>query len=152
MHWRPTCPRRGSELSGAPDGSPSAPGRERGTGGSARRGRRYRPPGHFSGRASELPGWGLVSTYNGGYPADQTWMDDVIFAIELKPNGRVVRLAHTQSLYDENVEQDYWAEPHVSVNHNFTRVIFTSNWGRTGTEEVDMYMILLPDHWIETLP
>lgn len=107
---------------------------------------------HFSGRASELPGWGLVSTYNGGYPGDQTWMDDVIFAIELKPNGRVVRLAHTQSLYDENVEQDYWAEPHVSVNHNFTRVIFTSNWGRTGTEEVDMYMIVLPDQWIETLP
>lgn len=107
---------------------------------------------HFSGRASGLPGWGLVSTYNGGYPEDLTWMDDVIFAIELKANGRVVRLAHTQSVYNEDVEQDYWAEPHVTVNHNFTRILFTSNWGRTGTEQVDMYMIVLPDDWIGSLP
>jgi hypothetical protein len=107
---------------------------------------------HFSGRASDRPGWGLVSTYEGGHPTDFTWMDDVIFAVELKENGRVVRLAHTQSLYDENMEQDYWAEPHVSVNRDFTRVVFTSNWGRTGTEEVDMYMIVLPDNWPDLLP
>jgi hypothetical protein len=64
---------------------------------------------HFSGRSSDYPGWGLVSTYNGGYPTDHTWMDDSIFAVELKEGGRVVRLAHTHSLYDENIEQDYWA-------------------------------------------
>jgi hypothetical protein len=107
---------------------------------------------HFSGRAFDSPGWALVSTYNGGYPTDHTWMDDVIIAVELKANGRVVRLAHTQSLYDDNMEQDYWAEPHVSVNQDFTRVVFTSNWGRTGTEEVDMYMIVLPQGWLDRLP
>jgi hypothetical protein len=107
---------------------------------------------HFSGRASDMPGWGLVSTYNGGHPNDFTWMDDSIFAVELKAGGRVVRLAHTHSLYDEDMEQDYWAEPHVSVNRDFTRIIFTSNWGRTGTEEVDMYMIDLPEDWPEMLP
>lgn len=107
---------------------------------------------HFSGRASNYPGWGLVSTYNGGHPTDYTWMDDSVFAVEMKKGGRVVRLAHTHSLYDEDMEQDYWAEPHVSVNQDFTRVIFTSNWGRTGTEEVDMYMIVLPENWAETLP
>jgi len=107
---------------------------------------------HFSGRSSNQPGWGLVSTYNGGYPTDYTWVDDSIFAVEVKEEGRVVRLAHTQSLYDENIEKDYWAEPHVSVNPDFTKIIFTSNWGRTGTEEVDMYMIVLPDNWIELLP
>ncbi|MCJ7626591.1 MAG: hypothetical protein MUO76_24120 [Anaerolineaceae bacterium] len=107
---------------------------------------------HFSGRAFDSPGWALASTYNGGYPTDHTWMDDVIIAIELKADGRVVRLAHTQSLYDENMEQDYWAEPHVSVNMDFTRVVFTSNWGRTGTEEVDMYMMVLPEGWLDRLP
>jgi hypothetical protein len=107
---------------------------------------------HFSGRASDLPGWGLVSTYNGGHPTDFTWMDDSIFAVELKEHGRVVRLAHTHSLYDEDIEQDYWAEPHASVNQNFTRILFTSNWGRTGTEEVDMYMIVLPENWVDLLP
>ena len=107
---------------------------------------------HFSGRASNFPGWGLVSTYNGGYPDDFTWMDDAVFAVELKENGRVIRLAHTQSLYDETNEKDYWAEPHASVNHDFTRVVFTTNWGRTGTEEVDLYLILLPDHWTTLVP
>ncbi len=97
---------------------------------------------HFSGRASETPGWGLVSTYNGGHPTDSTWMDDSIFALELKENGRVVRLAHTHSRYNEDMEKDYWAEPHASTNQDFTRILFTSNWERSGTEEVELYMIV----------
>ena len=99
---------------------------------------------HFSGRAFQRPGWALVSTYNGSHPTDATWMDDQVFAVELKSGGRVVRLAHTHSVYDESQEQDYWAEPHASVNADLTRVVFTSNWGRSGTEEVEMYLIELP--------
>jgi len=102
---------------------------------------------HFSGRAFRRPGWALVSTYSGGHPTDYTWMDDQVFAVELEPDGRVVRLAHTHSLVDENQEHDYWAEPHVSVNPDFTRIVFTSNWGRSGTEEVEMFMIELPSDW-----
>jgi len=105
---------------------------------------------HFSGLAFQLPGWALVSTYDGD-PDAYTWMDDQVFAIELKPGGRVVRLAHTHSLVDENQEHDYWAEPHASVNPDFTRILFTSNWGRSGTEEVDAYLIELPSGWIEEL-
>ena len=106
---------------------------------------------HFSGRAFQFPGWALVSTY-GGDPVSYTWMDNQVFALELKPGGHVVRLAHTHSLVDENQEHDYWAEPHASVNQDFTRVLFTSNWGRSGTEEVDMFMIELVPDWIEQLP
>jgi hypothetical protein len=102
---------------------------------------------HFSGRAFGRPGWALVSTYSGGHPTDYTWMDDQVFAVELKPGGRVVRLAHTHSLVDEDQEHDYWAEPHASVNPDFTRVVFTSNWGRSGTGEVEMFMIGLPSDW-----
>jgi hypothetical protein len=69
--------------------------------------------------------------------------------MELKPNGRVVRLAHTHSLVDESQEHDYWAEPHGSVNRDFTRVLFTSNWGRSGTGEVEMFMISLAPGWLE---
>lgn len=97
---------------------------------------------HFSGQAFRSPGWILVSTSNGAQPSS-TWMDDQIFAVELVKNGRVVRLAHTHSVYNENIEHDYWAEPHASVNRDFTQIVFTSNWGRTGTDEVDMYMIKL---------
>lgn len=101
---------------------------------------------HFSGNAYQLPGWVLVSTSNGNQPS-ATWMDDQVFALELKQGGRVVRLAHTHSLVDESQEHDYWAEPHASVNQDFTRILFTSNWGRSGTGEVDMYLIELPPDW-----
>jgi hypothetical protein len=107
---------------------------------------------HFSGRAFDRPGWALVSTYNGGHPTDYTWMDDSVFAVELKAGGRVVRLAHTHSLVDESQEHDYWAEPHASVNPDFTRVLFTSNWGRSGTGEVEMFMITLPSDWSGAVP
>ncbi len=106
---------------------------------------------HFSGRASHLPGWALVSTHSGGHPQDFTWMDDDVFAIELKAGGRVARLAHTHSLVDENQEHDYWAEPQASASPDFTRVVFTSNWGRSGTDQVEMFMIALPPGWPEML-
>ncbi len=107
---------------------------------------------HYSGLAYEQPGWGLVSTHSGGYPEAYTWMDDVVFAVELKAGGRVVRLAHTHSLVDEDMEHDYWAEPQASVNQDFSKVLFTSNWGRSGSEEVEMFLIELPPAWLESLP
>lgn len=110
---------------------------------------------HISGRALERPGWAVVSTYSGAQPAAM-WMDDQVFVIELKPDGRVVRLAHTRSLFAEGPvgygEKDYWAEPHASTNRDLTRILFTSNWGEAGTELVDMYQIILPSDWTEALP
>jgi hypothetical protein len=106
---------------------------------------------HFSGRASRRPGWALVSTY-GERTESQTWMDDQVFAVELKPGGRVVRLAHTRSRVDPKQEHDYWAEPHGTVNRDFTRVLFTTNWGRSGTEKVDVMLIDLSADWPDRLP
>jgi len=106
---------------------------------------------HFSGRAFLLPGWALVSTHDGN-PTAYTWMDDQVFAVELKPGGRVIRLGHTHSLVDEDQEHDYMAEPHASVNLDFTKILFTSNWGRSGTGEVDMFLIQLPLDWFNQIP
>ena len=50
---------------------------------------------------------------------------------------------------DGNQEHDYWAEPHASVNPDFTRVVFTSNWGCSGAGEVEMFMIELAPDWTE---
>ena len=61
--------------------------------------------------------------------------------------GRIVHLAHTHSLVDETQEQDYWAEPHASANRDLTRVLFTTNWNRSGTDQVEMFMIALPQGW-----
>lgn len=106
---------------------------------------------HISGQGYQLPGWALISTY-GGDPSAHTWMDNQVFAIELKTGGRAVRLAHTHSLVDENQEHDYWAEPQASANPDFTRLLFTTNWGRSGTPQVEMLMILLPPDWVDWLP
>jgi hypothetical protein len=106
---------------------------------------------HFSGQAFDRPGWALVSTHDGD-PAAYTWMDDLVFAVELKPDGRVFRLAHTHSLVDESQEHDYWAEPQASVSRDFTRAVFTSNWGRSGTEEVEMFLIELSPDWMGSIP
>jgi hypothetical protein len=48
-------------------------------------------------------------------------------------------------------EYYYWAEPHASANPDLTRVLFTSNWGRFDTGEVEMFMIALPPDWTERL-
>jgi hypothetical protein len=106
---------------------------------------------HFSGRAFDLPGWALISTYDDS-PTAFTWMNSQVFAVELKAGGRVVRLAHTHSLVNEDMEHDYWAEPQATVNQDFTRILFTTNWGRSGSEEVEMFMIQLPPNWWEMLP
>ena len=91
---------------------------------------------HFSGRGVELPGWVLVSTHDEDAQS-HTWMDDELFAMELKPNGRVVRLAHTHSIVNQGGGQDYFAEPQATVNRDFTKALFTTNWGRTGTQQVE---------------
>jgi hypothetical protein len=106
---------------------------------------------HFSGLAYDRPGWGLVSTHDNVWDTF-TWMDDQVFAIELAPGGRVVRLAHTHSLVNDELELDYWAEPRASVNRDLTRVVFTTNWGRSGTGQVEMLMIALPSDWPDRLP
>ncbi|NIV39696.1 MAG: hypothetical protein GWN58_62900 [Anaerolineae bacterium] len=103
---------------------------------------------HFSGLAYDRPGWAVVSTHDNDTRA-YTWMDDQVFAVELKAGGRVVRLAHTQSLVEDELEPDYWAEPHASTNPDLTRIVFGTNWGRSGSGEVEMFMIALPPDWTE---
>lgn len=105
---------------------------------------------HFSGQASARPGWVVISTHDDS-AASHSWMDDHVFAIELKPSGRVVRLAHTRSLVNPKQEHDYWAEPQATVNRGFTRVLFTTNWGRSGTDQVETMLIDLPAGWPDRL-
>ena len=105
---------------------------------------------HFSGLAYDRPGWAVVSTHDDEVTT-YTWMDDEVFAVELEVGGRVVRLAHTHSVVDDEEELDYWAEPHASTNADLTRIVFGTNWGRTGTGEVEMVLIALPSNWVEQL-
>ncbi len=107
---------------------------------------------HFSGLAYGVPGWAVISTHD-DEETIYTWMDDQVFLVELKANGRVVRLAHTHSIVDSSqpVEYYYWAEPHATINPYLTRILFTTNWGRYNTGQVEMVMIALPVDWLQRL-
>jgi hypothetical protein len=99
---------------------------------------------HFSGKAFKRPGWVLVSAFgeSGKY---WEWMHGKIFALELKDNPRIVNLAHHHGLYDE-----YFTEPHASVNRDFTRVVFNSTWDIKTKTDIDVYTIELPKRAIPT--
>jgi len=109
---------------------------------------------HISGRAVNRPGWVAVSVQPEAPSLDfgnPFWMVGTVFALELKANPRVVQLAHHHSIRSDT-EEDYFAEPQVTVNRDFTRLLFASNWEKYGTGEVEMLMIVLPDDWTDRLP
>jgi hypothetical protein len=94
---------------------------------------------HFSGKAYDRPGWVLASTYAGSGP--RQWFMAKVFALELRATPRVYPLAAHHSV----VRGQYFAEPHATVNRDFTRVLFNSNWGAAGSDDVDAYLIRLPE-------
>lgn len=98
---------------------------------------------HFSGKAYNRPGWVLVSTYReGGGP--KQWLHGKLFALELRAKPIIVNIAHHHSVYREYVD-----EPHASVNRDFTRIAFNSNWDSKSGIDVDAYVVELPSN---TLP
>lgn len=105
---------------------------------------------HISAKAFDKPGWVLVSTYGDKEdrpPGGQQWLHRKIFALELASNPKILNITTTRT-----VDGDYWTEPQASVNRDFTRVVWTSNWNSLGAAvdaqglhtDVDTYMVVLP--------
>lgn len=92
---------------------------------------------HVSGQAFGKPGWVLVSTY--GASGSNQWLHNKLFAVELRSGGRILNIGHHQSRLN-----GYWTEPQASVNRDFTRVIWASNFGTTSDTDIDAYMMYLP--------
>lgn len=102
---------------------------------------------HFSGKAFKRPGWVLMSTYADYGRGGQQWLHRKIFAVELKANPAILNLAHHQSRHTK-----YFTEPQASVNRDFTRVLFSSNWGVAGESAVDAYLLVLPAEMLAARP
>jgi len=93
---------------------------------------------HFSGKAYKKPGWVVISSYGDYGSAGKQWLHRKVMAVQLAANPKIYNLAHHRSYVG-----DYWAEPQASVSRDFSRVIFNSDWGKSGTD-IDAYMIALP--------
>lgn len=104
---------------------------------------------HISGNNIKKPGWVLVSTYS-RHSAPCLWHDNSLFMLELKPEGRAWRVAHTNSLMGKS-KKDYWAEAFATIDRNGLNVIWASNWGVTNKNYVDVYQARLPDTWYHDL-
>jgi hypothetical protein len=105
---------------------------------------------HFSGNCSEAPGWCLVSTCGAeNAPSGQvhSWMDNLLFFVELKTDPRVVKMCRTRCFTGKNPQPNYFAEAYATVNREGSRVYFGSNWGIYDTDYTDCYEAELPSGW-----
>jgi len=101
---------------------------------------------HFSGKAFDKPGWILMDTdadegdQGKGQKAPSSWMQRKIMAVQLKANPVIHTLAHSRAVYMPGGA----AAPLASVNRDFTRIAFNSNWGEATDADVDVYLLELP--------
>lgn len=104
---------------------------------------------HVSGNSLKTPGWVLVSTYGRSNTASY-WSDGALFLLELKPNGRHLRIAHTNAKTSKG-GKDYWSEAFATIDRQGKYVFWGSNWGITGKGYADVYKATLPETWYHDL-
>ena len=111
----------------------------------------FGPQWHFSGRAIEMPGWALISTYAEANSVDctpQSVMCAEIMAVKMDGSNTFYRIGHSQSVQcpaDRNKDYcEYFDEPHATPDRNLTKVLFGSDW-RTFSHRMDVYLIELED-------
>lgn len=93
---------------------------------------------HVSGKAFDRPGWVLVSSFNA--KKGSSWLQEQLLAVQLRTDPKVVRLGFHRSRY-----KGYWSQPQATVSRDFRRILFNSNWGGASEDDVDAYLIRLPE-------
>ena len=104
---------------------------------------------HVSGQAFDKPGWAVISTYGdsakyGSQVPAATLRPQYrkVFLAELKPNGRILNVAHIQASVRKG--KDYFHEPQATASRDLSRIIFTSDFGG---QDPDDYIVGLPSWW-----
>lgn len=110
---------------------------------------------HVSGKAFNKPGWVVISTYgehhadtpaqNLRHSADRQWLHRKIFAVSLDGKATVRSIAYANS-----DALSYWAEPHATVNRDFTRLLFNSTWNGSNARDMDAFMAAIPQNALNT--
>lgn len=91
---------------------------------------------HVSARNIDKPGWVLISTYMEKKPG---WYASKLMAVETKAAPRILNIAHTY-----NKVETYFSETHATVNRDFTKIVFNSNWQTANMLNIDTYIVSLP--------
>lgn len=98
----------------------------------------YQPGFHISGRATseDTKNWILFSVYNqsgGSIGSGRFAAENVAINMD---TCEVARVAHTQSYWSNT---NYYSEPHTTVNWDFTKIMWGSNW-RNPAGDVQTYI------------
>ena len=99
---------------------------------------------HISALAHKNTEAGWLAASMIGYDEDgQDLLDqELVIARAVKGAPEVYRIAHHRS---DEVEFDYWGEPHAVISPTGTRVLFGSDWsGSEDGQSVDCYVVELP--------
>ena len=104
---------------------------------------------HISGNSYKTPGWVLVSTY-GENKIRSHWGDGTLFLLELKENGRHLRVSNTFT-NTAAVDKDYWSEAFAAIDRQGKYVFWGSNWGEIRKDYADVYRLTLPENWYREL-
>ncbi len=105
---------------------------------------------HVSGNCAGKPGWVLISTYGSKNPPEgkgHSWMDNMLFMLELKAKPAVRKLAATNAYTSINFDGDknYFAEAFAAINTKGTKIYFGSNWGDCSKNEYsETYVLTAP--------
>lgn len=103
---------------------------------------------HISGQAFDRPGWVVVSTYadsaaHGSTKPAPTLRAEYrkVWLLELKPQGRVLNVAHIRANTASAGDKAYFLEPQASASRDLSRIIFASNYGGG---DIESYIVGLP--------
>jgi hypothetical protein len=96
---------------------------------------------HVSGKAFDRPGWVLVSTFN--RKRGSSWLQEQLLAVQLRPEPAVLRVAQHRSRY-----RTYASQPQATVSRDFRQVLFNSNWEGDDADDVDAYLVRLPEGFL----
>lgn len=113
---------------------------------------------HLSGKAYDAPGYVVVSTYQEHVGSDgdvnnlrnkplMQWYHRKVFTISLEasPKYKVLAWADSDRLKNWPNNEGYWAEPQATVNNNLTRVMFNSSMNSTNVNDVETFMLAIPE-------
>lgn len=113
---------------------------------------------HISGKAYNTPGYVVVSTYGEhvGALGDaenlrnkplMQWYHRKVFVMSLEknPTFKVLCWADSDRRKEWPGNDGYWAEPQATVNNNLTRVMFNSSMNSFNVNDIETFMVALPE-------
>ena len=119
---------------------------------------------HISAKCFNTPGYVVVSTYAEHLGTDgdsnnlrnqslMQWYHRKVFvmSLEASPTYKILCWADSDRRKEWPNNDGYWAEPQATVNNNLTRVMFNSSMNSMSVNDIETFMVALPEGTFPTI-